>query len=95
MEAMKSKKKIEQFLIILELQEMTMPIFQPFKRKFVRSMIQFVRKYISEVEGELIDLDELQGKIDSIAFPWILKGKLTRWQVDWVTGVMNYFYYWS
>lgn len=86
---MKTKKELECFLTIIELQEMMIPMLFPFKKLFVRRVIRFIRNCISDMEGELINLEELQMKIDTEIFPQILNGKLTRWQVNWLIGIMN------
>lgn len=86
---MKTKKELECFLTIIELQEMMIPMLFPFKKLFVRRVIRFIRNCISDMEGELINLGELQMKIDTEIFPQILNGKLTRWQVNWLIGIMN------
>ena len=90
---MKTKKELECFLTIIELQEMMIPMLFPFKKLFVRRVIRFIRNCISDMEGELINLGELQMKIDTEIFPQILKGNMTRWQTDWIVRVMNYLSY--
>lgn len=88
--SMKTKKELERFLTILELQEMMIPMIFPFKKSFIRSVIRFIRKYIYDMGEEFINLEELQKKIDAEIYPLIVTGNLTRWQTGWIVRVMDY-----
>ncbi len=90
---MKTKKELECFLIMIELQEMTLPMCFPFRKLFIRKVLRIIRECISDMGGELIDPEELQQKIDAVFFPRILKERMTRWQVNWIVSIMNYLHY--
>ena len=66
---MKSKREIEQFLTMLELQEIMIPFFCPFRKLFVRKWILFIRNHLFEIEGEMVNLRELQLAIHRVISP--------------------------
>lgn len=92
---MKSKREIEQFLTILELQEIMIPFFCPFRKLFVKKWISFIRNYLFESEGEMVNLRELQLTINHVISPKVQYGGLKMWELTWIMGVLDYFYCWE
>ena len=92
---MKSKREIEQFLTMLELQEIMIPFFCPFRKLFVRKWILFIRNYLFEIEGEMVNLRELQLAIHRVISPKVQCGGLKMWKLTWIMGVLDYFYCWK
>ena len=92
---MKSKREIEQFLTMLELQEIMIPFFCPFRKLFVRKWILFIRNYLFEIEGEMVNLSELQLAIHRVISPKVQCGGLKMWKLTWIMGVLDYFYCWE
>ncbi len=79
------KREIEQFLTMLELQEIMIPFFCPFRKLFVRKWILFIRNYLFEIEGEMVNLRELQLAIHRVISP-----KSTMWRTKNVEINVDY-----
>ncbi len=79
---MKSKREIEQFLTMLELQEIMIPFFCPFRKLFVRKWILFIRNYLFEIEGEMVNLRELQLAIHRVISPKVQCGGLKNVEIN-------------
>lgn len=93
MECMKSEKKIERFLILLELQEMAIPVMYVSRKFFMRKIISTIRENLSGNPSNKVNVSILQRDISSYISSRVMEGKMKAWESEWATGVTKYLKY--